>query len=93
LYRIGFFVVAGLAVLFGLLVGTLNSDTVTVDLLWVQLEWPLGLLLLSAIVLGLIIGQLLLWLLTIVPLRLQLRKVRNASDRTATGQSLSTPRD
>jgi uncharacterized integral membrane protein len=93
LYRIGFFVVAGLAVLFGLLVGTLNSDTVTVDLLWVQLEWPLGLLLLCAIVLGLVIGQLLLWLLTIVPLRLQLRKVRNASDRTATGQSLSTPRD
>ena len=82
----------GLAVLFGLLVGTLNSDNVNVDLLWVQLDWPLGLLLLSAMVLGLLVGQLLLWLMTIVPLRMQLRKMRGSADRT-TGQSLSAPRD
>jgi putative membrane protein len=92
LYRIGFFIVTGLAVLFGLLVGTLNSDNVNVDLLWVQLDWPLGLLLLSAMVLGLLVGQLLLWLMTIVPLRMQLRKMRGSADRT-TGQSLSAPRD
>ena len=92
MYRIGFFIVTGLAILFGLLVGTLNSDNVNVDLLWVQLDWPLGLLLLSAMVLGLLVGQLLLWLMTIVPLRMQLRKMRGSVDRT-TGQSLSGPRD
>ena len=33
----------------GLLMGTLNSTRVGVDLLWVQFEWPLGLLVLSVL--------------------------------------------
>ena len=39
--RFFFALVAVLAVIVGLLVGTLNSDKVPLDLLWFQLQWPL----------------------------------------------------
>jgi uncharacterized integral membrane protein len=79
LYRIGFIIVAVLAIALGLLVGTLNSDTVGVDLLWVQLQWPLGLLILCVLVVGLLAGLLLAWFFGVVPLRAQLRKSNRAS--------------
>jgi uncharacterized integral membrane protein len=69
-------VVVALAVALGLLVGTLNHELTSVDLLWVQLHWPLGLLLLAALTAGLFIGLLLAWLFRILPLRMQLRKTR-----------------
>lgn len=77
MYRIVFIVVALLAVALGLLIGTLNSDTVSVDLLWLQLQWPLGLLLLCVFVTGLLSGLLILWFFGIVPLRARLRKARS----------------
>jgi uncharacterized integral membrane protein len=76
LHRIGLIVVVALAVALGLLVGTLNHEMTSVDLLWVQLDWPLGLLLLAALTSGLLIGLLLAWLFRILPLRMQLRKSR-----------------
>lgn len=79
MYRIIFIIVITLAVASGLLVGTLNSAMVSVDLLWVQLEWPLGLLVLSALSLGLFLGLGLAWVFAILPVRVQLRKLRNAS--------------
>jgi len=81
-FRIIFIIVITLAVAMGLLVGTLNSDMVGVDLLWVQLEWPLGLLVLSFLSLGLFLGLGLAWFFTILPLRVQLRKLRNESRST-----------
>ena len=77
MYRIGFIIVAVLAIALGLLIGTLNSDTVGVDLLWVQLQWPLGLLILCVFAVGLLIGFLLIWFFGVVPLRARLRKSRN----------------
>jgi uncharacterized integral membrane protein len=77
LYRIGFIIVAVLAIALGLLMGTLNSDTVGVDLLWVQLQWPLGLLILCVFAVGLLTGLLLIWFVSVVPLRARLRKSRN----------------
>ncbi len=77
MYRIIFIIVITLAVAMGLLVGALNSDMARVDLLWAQLEWPLGLLILSALSAGLFIGLGLAWFFTILPLRVQLRKLRN----------------
>jgi uncharacterized integral membrane protein len=77
LYRIGFIIVAVLAIALGLLIGTLNSDTVGVDLLWVQLQWPLGLLILCVFAVGLLTGLLLIWFFSVVPLRARLRKSRN----------------
>jgi len=41
LYRIIFIIVITVAVAMGLLVGTLNSEMVSIDLLWLSLEWPL----------------------------------------------------
>ncbi len=82
MFRIIFIIVITLAVAMGLLVGTLNSDMVGVDLLWVQLEWPLGLLVLSFLSLGLFLGLGLAWFFTILPLRVQLRKLRNESRST-----------
>ena len=79
MYRIIFIIVITLAVAMGLLVGTLNSDMVSVDLLWIQLEWPLGLLILSALSAGLFLGLGVAWFFTILPLRIQLRKSRNQS--------------
>jgi uncharacterized integral membrane protein len=77
LYRIGFIIVAVLAIALGLLIGTLNSDTVGVDLLWVQLQWPLGLLILCVFAVGLLTGLLLIWFFSVMPLRARLRKSRN----------------
>lgn len=77
MYRIAFVIAAALAVALGLLVGTLNSDTVSVDLLWVQLQWPLGLLLLCVLVVGLLFGLLISWVFSVVPLKARLRKARN----------------
>jgi uncharacterized membrane protein YciS (DUF1049 family) len=69
-----FIIIAVLAISLGLLVGTLNSDTVGVDLLWIQLHWPLGLLLLCVFAVGLLSGLLLAWIFGIMPLRVRLRK-------------------
>lgn len=67
-----FVIVLGLAA--GLLIGTLNSETATLDLLWLQLQWPLGLIVLCAAAAGLLLGLLLLWMFSILPLRARLRK-------------------
>jgi uncharacterized membrane protein YciS (DUF1049 family) len=69
-----FIIIAVLAISLGLLIGTLNSDTVGIDLLWVQLQWPLGLLILCVFAVGLLTGVLLAWLFGIMPLRVRLRK-------------------
>ena len=76
--RIGFILVAIAAIVVGLLVGTLNSDLVQLDLLWVQVEISLGLVILLGFSLGVITGLGILYLARILPLRLQLRKARAA---------------
>ena len=83
MYRIGFIIVVILAVAVGLILGTLNADAVSVDLLWVQIEWPLGLLILSATAAGLLLGLCLAWFFSILPLRVQLRKQRNQAQNSS----------
>lgn len=93
MYRIAFILVTILAVLLGLVVGTLNSTAVQLDLLWVQIEWPLGLVLLAAGATGLLLGLLLAWLFSVLPLKARLRKAaRRAESHGATG-SLTGPDD
>lgn len=79
MYRLAFIVVTVLAIVLGLVVGTLNPATVRLDLLWVQLEWPLGLVLLTAGALGLLTGLLLAWFFSVLPLRARLRKAGGRS--------------
>ena len=92
LYRIGFIIITVLAIALGLLTGTLNSNPVSVDLLWVQLQWPLGLLILSVFAAGLLIGLLLAWVFSILPLRARLRKARHGETLSSSG-ALKDPRD
>ena len=79
IYRIGFIILALTAIGLGLVLGTLNSEPVVVDLLWLTMEWPLGLVMLTSLVLGLAIGMLAVWLTTVFPLKLKMRKLRGGS--------------
>lgn len=88
--RIGFGLLAALAVVVGLLVGTFNADKVSLDLLWVQLDWPLGLLLLCAFSLGLVLGLALLYVGKIIPMGLKLRKLE-AGKRQTEATDLTRP--
>ena len=76
--RLGFILVALVAIVVGLLVGTLNSSPVPLDLLWVQFELPLGLAILLGFSLGILLGLSTVYLARVLPLRLQLRKARSA---------------
>jgi uncharacterized integral membrane protein len=77
--KVGFILMAILAIVVGLLVGTLNAGPVQLDLLWVQFELPLGLAILLGFSLGLVTGLSMIYLVRVLPLRLQLRKARSAS--------------
>ena len=96
--KLGFILMAIAAIVVGLLVGTLNSTPVELDLLWIQFELPLGLALLSGFALGLVTGLGMLYISRILPLRFQLRKARAAlarfdsSDQQDTSE-LSLPDD
>jgi len=71
LYRIGFIIVLILAISLGLVAGTLNHEIVALDLLWVRIQWPLGLLVLAAVAAGLLFGLALAWLFSVLPLRMR----------------------
>lgn len=90
--RIGFWLIAILAIAVGLLVGTFNSDRVLLDLVWVQLTWPLGLLVLAAFAAGLIVGLALLFIAQVLPLRLRVRRL-HAAARGGEGQEQTGPND
>ena len=75
--KLGFILMAVAAIVVGLLVGTLNSSPVQLDLLWVQFELPLGLAILIGFSLGVVLGVSVIYLARVLPLRLQLRKARN----------------
>ena len=91
MYRTGFIIVLLLAIALGLLIGTLNHEVVVVDLLWIQLHWPLGLLLLVALAVGLLLGLMLAWLFSILPLRMHLRKARRS--KTSSSGLTDSPYD
>ena len=76
--RLGFILVALVAIVIGLLVGTLNSSPVLLDLLWIQFELPLGLAILLGFSSGILLGLSAVYLARVLPLRLQLRKARAA---------------
>ena len=69
-----FILLAVLAAAAGLLLGTLNSEPVVLDLLWVQLQWPLGLVVVIMLAAGLLLGVLMTWLTAVLPLRLARRR-------------------
>ena len=90
--KLGFILVAIVAIVVGLMVGTLNSSPVQLDLLWVQFELPLGLAILLGFSLGVVLGVSAIYLARILPLRLQLRKARAALTKKS-NTDLSLPDD
>lgn len=78
MYRLGFILVAILAVALGLVVGTLNHHVVEIDLLWFQVTWPVGLTMIAALAVGVAAGIVLCWLFSVLPLRMELRRTRRA---------------
>lgn len=89
--KIGFTLIAILAVVVGLLVGTLNSSPVSLDLLWVQYELPLGMAILAGFSVGLVAGLIFLYVFRILPLRHQLRKARNQLSRQTYASQTDNP--
>ena len=90
--RLGFILVALVAIVVGLLVGTLNSSPVPLDLLWVQFELPLGLAILLGFSSGILLGLSAVYLARVLPLRLQLRKAQSALAKKE-NSDLSLPDD
>ncbi len=80
MFRIGTALIVILAIGAGLLVGTLNSTAVTLDLLWIQLNWPLGLTVLVFLAVGLLFGIGFTWFSQVFPLRMKLRRAQRESD-------------
>jgi uncharacterized integral membrane protein len=93
LYRIAFIVITTLAVALGLLIGTLNSDFASLDLLWFEVDWPLGLIVLGAAVAGLLLGLVLAWFFSVLPLRSRLRKVARKEGGLSSSGSLNQIND
>lgn len=77
----GFILMAIAAIVVGLLIGTLNSSPVQLDLLWIQFELPLGLAILLGFSLGLVTGLGMVYLARVLPLRLKLRKAQAAFNK------------
>jgi uncharacterized integral membrane protein len=92
-YRVAFIFLMALAVALGLVVGTLNSDPATLDLLWFQIDWPLGLIVLCAVAVGLLLGLTLSWLFGILPLRSRLRRAVRGERGPGSSAALTKPND
>lgn len=83
-----------LAIAAGVMAGVLNPEVVKVDLLWVQLAWPLGLTLICVLVLGILLGLLLISIFVVWPLQMRLRKAEKLADKnTLTVATLVDKRD
>lgn len=81
MYRWLLLIVVLVAMAAGLVVGILNPDTVSIDLLFVQFSLPLGALVLGAMMAGVLLGLLLALIVFVVPGRL--RRRRGSEDRGA----------
>ena len=81
--RLVFGLIAILAIITGLLVGTLNADPVSLDLFWATVVWPLGLLVLLFFSGGLLLGLALMFAFRVLPLRMKLRKAGQAKTSQA----------
>ena len=93
MYRLMLYVFGAVAILAGLLVGTLNSEKVALDLLWLQLDWPLGVILVISFATGLLLGLAALYLLAVIPLRISLRKKQNVLNQDQSASRALTSRD
>ena len=93
MYRLMLYIFGAAAILAGLLVGTLNSEKVALDLLWLQLDWPLGVILVISFATGLLAGLTAVYLLAVIPLRISLRRKQNVKTQDQTDSQAVTRRN
>lgn len=74
MYRLLFILLAALAIIAGLLLGSLNSEPVTLDLLFIQLNWPLGLIAVLLFSIGIVLSIAGVWLLAVLPMKMAQRR-------------------
>ena len=90
--KTGFIIMATFAIVLGLLIGTLNSGQVSLDLLWVQVDLPLGLVILLGFSAGILTGLGFTYLFRVIPLRIKLHKANTRLPAQDT-PGLSAPDD
>lgn len=88
MYRWLLLIVVLVAIAAGLVVGILNPDTISVDLLFAKFALPLGALVLGAMVIGVLLGLVLALILFVVPGRL---KRRHGGGKRGGSQLTGTP--
>ncbi len=93
MYRLMLYVFGALAILVGLLVGTLNSEKVALDLLWIQLHWPLGVIVVISFATGLLLGLAAVYLLSVIPLKISLHRKQAAAPAKSQGNQALTRHD
>lgn len=79
-----------LAVATGLLIGMLNAEVVTLDVLFTTLQAPLGLIVMITFVSGLLIGVLALWSLRVLPLQFRLKRLQRIEQAQRTMAGVDT---
>ncbi len=82
MFRLSLYILAILAIGTGLILGTLNADSVAVDLLWWQFVAPLGGTLVLTFVFGTFIGIFAIYVLRIMPLRMALRRALKSQTKS-----------
>ncbi len=68
--------------------GAFNANPVTLDLVVFQLHWPLGVVLMLALGLGMLLMALVMYLVRVVPLQYQLRRCLRMQKTDVPGQEL-----
>ncbi len=94
MFRFSLYILAIIALLTGLILGTLNADKVSVDLLWWQFSAPLGGILVLAFVVGALAGVFALYVTRVLPLRMALKRSQKnqAKLNSVNGDSLGNTR-
>lgn len=91
MYRISLYILAIIALLVGLVIGTLNSDSVSIDLFWQQLELPLGAALVISFVLGVLLGLFALYVFRVLPAGMQHRRTQKKLRKLESSSTGITP--
>lgn len=85
-----------LAILFGLAIGVLNPTEIDFNLVFAHWQTTVGMLFTIALVTGLLAGVISIWVMRVLPLQYQLRKLRRnsaAAASSATDVTISTSKN